>query len=166
MILRAPEATTEATTEAMTEADEGIGYDYRCCVCGEVLPYHPAFCVEHDCPHCGASLWCFQRNQIQPIGLDASIVLEALPGRTPALEDIDRLTRALLASHHELHVTIELSALEIVNSALVAMLVLLNKRLRAAGGSLRLCGLTPVVREIFSRFKLNTLFEIVDEACV
>ena len=135
---------------------ESIGCDFRCCVCGEVLPYHPVFCVDHDCPSCGSSVWCFQREH------GDGVVLEVLPGRTPALEDIDRLTQTLLHSHNVPHVTVDLSALDIVNSALVAMLVLLNKRIRAAGGTLQLCELTPVVREIFYRFKLDTFFDIVE----
>ncbi len=152
MVLHAPEATLAI--------EEGNGSDFRCCVCGEVLPYHPAFCVDPDCPHCGSALWCFQRDHSD------SIILEVLAGRTPSLDDIDCLTRTLFRSYHEPQVTVDLSALDIVNSALVAMLVLLNKRLRAAGGTLRLCGLNPVIREIFSRFKLNTLFEIEEDACV
>jgi anti-anti-sigma factor len=134
--------------------------DLRCCVCGAVLPYHPVFSVDHDCPACGSSIWCFQRDN------GDEVILEVLPERTPALEDIDRLLQSLLRSRDVPHVTIDLSALDIVNSALVAMLVLMNKRIRAAGGTLRLCELTPVVLEIFRRFKLHTLFDIVDHASV
>jgi anti-anti-sigma factor len=148
MVFLAPVATTEPA-----ERNE---FDFCCCVCGEVLPYHPVFCVDHDCPSCGSSVWCFQREHFD------EVVLEVLPGRAPALEDINRLTQTLLKSHNVPHVTVDLSALDIVNSALVAMLVLLNKRVRAAGGTLQLCGLNPVVHEIFCRFKLDTLFDIAE----
>ena len=141
---------------AVIESAESNGCDFRCCVCGNILPYHPVFSVDHECPDCGSSVWCFQRDHSD------EVVLEVLPGRTPALEDIDRLTQRLLQARGVPHVTIDLSALDIVNSALVAMLVLLNKRIRAAGGTLRLCELGPVVREIFYRFKLDTLFDIVE----
>lgn len=136
------------------------GCDFRCCVCGHFLPYHPVFSLDHECPECGASIWCFQREN------GHEVILEVLPGRTPALEDIDRLLQSLLQSRDVPCVMIDLSALEIVNSALVAMLVLMNKRIRAAGGTLRLCELSPVVLEIFRRFKLHTLFDIVEHACV
>jgi anti-anti-sigma factor len=132
--------------------------EFRCCVCGHALPFHPVFSVDHDCPECGSSIWCFQRDN------DDEIILEVLPGRTPALEDIDRLLHSLLGSRQPVHVTIDLSALEIVNSALVAMLVLMNKRIRSAGGTLCLSDLSPVVLDIFRRFKLHTLFDIVDHA--
>lgn len=150
MVLLAPIATSELA--------ESNVCGFHCCVCGEALPYHPVFCVDRNCPNCGSSVWCFQRNHCD------DVILEVLPGRTPALEDIDRLTHSLLQSHSAPHVTVDLSALDIINSALVAMLVLLNKRIRAAGGSLQLCELSPVVREIFCRFKLDTLFEIVEHA--
>lgn len=139
------------------EAESGVS-EFRCCVCGHVLPFHPVFSVDHDCPECGSAIWCFQRDN------GDEVILEVLPGRTPALEDIDRLLYSLLGSRHVLHVTIDLSALEIVNSALVAMLVLMNKRIHAAGGTLRLSDLSPVVLDIFRRFKLHTLFEIVEHA--
>ena len=140
----------------MNEAAEINGCDFRCCVCGHILPYHPVFSVDHECPDCGSPGWCFQRDH------SGEVSLEVLPGRSPALEDIDRLTRSLLRSRDAPHVTMDLSALDIINSALVAMLVLLNKRIRAAGGTFQLSGLGPVVREIFYRFKLDTLFDIAE----
>ena len=136
----------------------GNGSDLRCCVCGLVLPYHPVFCVEHDCPDCGSTVWCFQRDN------GDEVILEVLPGRTPTSGDIDRLLHSLRSSHDVMHVTVDLSALDIISSGLVAMLVLLNKRIRAEGGTLRLCDLSPVVIEIFRRFKLHTLFDIVEHA--
>jgi len=143
--------------ESVIECD---ACDFRCCVCGAVLPYHPIFSIDRDCPACGASIWCFQRDK------GDEVILEVLPERTPALEDIDRLVRSLMRSRDVPRVTIDLSSLDIVNSALVAMLVLMNKRIRAAGGTLRLCELTPIVLEIFRRFKLHTLFEIVEQPSV
>lgn len=131
---------------------------HRCCVCGHLLPYHPVFCDDHECPQCGSTIWCFQRrNGSEPI-------LEVLPGRTPTTEELDRLVRALSQQGPAIRVTIDLSSLDIISSGLVAMLVLLNKRIRVLGGSLRLCDLSPVVWDIFRRFKLDTLFEITERA--
>jgi anti-anti-sigma regulatory factor len=44
----------------------------------------------------------------------------------------------------------------------VARLVSLNKRLRSAGNSLAVCGLRPVVREVFHRLRLATILTIAD----
>jgi len=129
---------------------------YRCCVCGHVLPYHPAFSADDACLECGSLLWCVQRDN------GGEVPLEVLPGRTPSVEDIASLCHSLLARDVVPHVIVDLSALDVINSALVAMLVLLNKRLHAAAGTLQLTGLSEVVREVFFRFKLDSLFDIVE----
>jgi anti-anti-sigma regulatory factor len=146
-----------AVPTAVNDLGEANGYDspYRCCVCGHVLPFHPAFSLDSACPACDGLLWCCQRNG------GGEVMLEVVPGRTPSVEDIDNLSHALLSRDLVPHVIVDLSALDIVSSALVAMLVLLNKRLHAASGTLQLCGLSEVVREIFYRFKLDSLFEII-----
>jgi anti-sigma B factor antagonist len=55
---------------------------------------------------------------------------------------------------------LDLSALDFVTTSVVARLVSLNKRLRAIGGRLVLCELTPIVREAFHRFRLDSILEI------
>lgn len=134
----------------------GYGSSYRCCVCGHVLPFHPAFSLDVSCPDCDALLWCFQCDRF------GEVVFEVVPGRTPSVEDIESLSHALLSRDIVPHVIVDLSALDLISSALVAMLVLLNKRMRAAAGTLQLCGLNVVVREVFYRFKLDSLFEIIE----
>ena len=143
---------------AVNDVGESNGFDspYRCCVCGHVLPYHPAFSVDVACPECDSLLWCVQRDHT------GEVVLEVLPGRTPSVEDIESLSHALLSGDIVPHVIVDLSAFDLINSALVAMLVLLNKRIHAAAGTLQLSGLNEVVREVFFRFKLDSLFEIVE----
>ncbi len=143
---------------AVNDLGESNGFDspYRCCLCGRVLPYHPAFSVDVACPECDSLLWCVRRDSV------GEVVLEVVPGRTPSVEDIELLSHALLSGDIVPHVIVDLSGLDLINSALVAMLVLLNKRIHAAAGTLKLSGLSELVREIFFRFKLDSLFEIVE----
>jgi ABC-type transporter Mla MlaB component len=147
-----------AVPTAVNDLGESNGYDssYRCCACGHMLPFHPAFSSDAACPECNALLWCCQRDD------DGEMVLEVVPGRTPSVEDIESLSHLLLSRDLVPHVIVDLSALDLVNSALVAMLVLLNKRIHAAAGTLQLCGLNEVVREVFYRFKLDGIFEIIE----
>lgn len=142
----------------VNDSRETNGYEspYRCCVCHRVLPVHPAFSSDPACSECDALLWCCQRDG------DGEVVLEVVPGRTPTVEDIQSLSHSLLARDIVPHVVVDLSALDVVSSALVAMLVLLNKRIRAAAGTLQLSGLNEVVREVFHRFKLDSLFDIIE----
>jgi anti-anti-sigma factor len=143
---------------AVNEVGERNGFDspYHCCVCGHVLPYHPTFSSDAACPECDSLLWCVQRDN------GSEVILEVVPGRTPAVEDIESLSHSLLSRDIVPHVIVDLSGLDLISSALVAMLVLLNKRIHAAAGTLQLCGLNDVVREVFFRFKLDSLFEIVE----
>jgi anti-anti-sigma factor len=126
---------------------------YQCAVCGTALPYHPVFFEDH-CPKCGFLLWCYRRSQ------NGFVILEVIPGRTPELEDLDRMVCSLLQSSSIQRVVLDLSALDFVTTSLVARLVSLNKRIRAAGGRLVLCELTPIVCEAFRRFRLDTILEI------
>jgi anti-anti-sigma regulatory factor len=56
-----------------------------------------------------------------------------------------------------------LSALETVNSGLVAALVVLSKRIRSGGGRFILCGMRALVRDVFRRLHLNRALEIADD---
>jgi len=49
---------------------------------------------------------------------------------------------------------------EYMSSAVLGMLVTLNKKVLAAGGKLVLCGIDPQIREVFEITKLDKLFVI------
>jgi anti-anti-sigma regulatory factor len=126
-------------------------------VCGSVLPCHPLF-LPHDvpCPHCGAYLWCCQRLH------DEAVVLDALSRPSPSPEEIEQLGTTLVASGSGRPIVFNLSELETVTSTFLARLIALSKRLRSAGSRLILCEATPVVSAVLHRFRLDSLFEIVE----
>jgi anti-sigma B factor antagonist len=130
---------------------------YRCPVCGNTLPFQPALPrFDAPCTECGAYLWCRQRAS------DEELILDAMPGRTPEIWDVERLVEALVQSGRIARVIFNMSALDFVSSSLVARLVALNRRIQAAGGKLILCGMHPVVLEIFERVRLDRAFHIVE----
>jgi anti-anti-sigma factor len=89
------------------------------------------------------------------------VVLEAVSGRAPEPWEVARVVDSL-GRHGTLdRVTLDLSQLEIINSSFLAALVATKKRLQASGCTLFLCGLQPIVCEIFDRLRLNKLFDIV-----
>jgi anti-sigma B factor antagonist len=49
---------------------------------------------------------------------------------------------------------------EYMSSAVLGMLVTLNKKIQAAGGKLVLCNIDPQIREVFEITKLDKLFVI------
>lgn len=57
---------------------------------------------------------------------------------------------------------LDLSLVTIVGSSMLGKLVTLNKKVKSAGGTLRLCGIPPQLYEVFAITKLNTLLAIYD----
>jgi anti-anti-sigma factor len=89
------------------------------------------------------------------------VVLEAVSGRAPEPWEVERVVDSL-GRHGTLdRVTVDLSKLEIINSSFLAALVGMTKRLQGSGCTLLLCGLRPIVREIFDRLHFERLFDIV-----
>jgi anti-sigma B factor antagonist len=89
-------------------------------------------------------------------------VIELLPDRVPEPDDIERLADSLVGSKNINRVVLDLSSLDIVNSLLLARLILLNKRVQASKGRPRLTGLSPMVSEILHSMRVDTLFDISD----
>lgn len=108
-------------------------------------------------------MWCRKRM------VGDAVVLQAIAGRTPEHAHVIRLCESLVACGGSPRVIVDLSELEIVNSAFVARLVSLNKRIRAAKGKLVLCGMHHIlVWDAFFGSNLHTVFDISeneDAAC-
>lgn len=134
---------------------------YRCPVCDVMLAAEPALpTYDPPCPDCGCRLWCRKRK------VGDVFVLSVLPDRTPELADIERLVESLERSSRVLRVVVDLSDLDIINSAMMARLISIKRRVLDARGKLMLCGLSPYVQTVFARTRIESLFEIVDTAMV
>jgi len=55
---------------------------------------------------------------------------------------------------------LDFSAVDLVSSALLGKLILLQRRVDATGGKLRLCEMSSVVRSVFKTSNLDRLFAI------
>jgi anti-anti-sigma factor len=88
------------------------------------------------------------------------VVLEAVSGRAPEPWELVKVIQTLARQGPHDRVTVDLSKLEMINSSFLAALVGMKKRLDASGCTLVLCGLNPIVAEIFDRLRLNRLFDI------
>jgi anti-anti-sigma factor len=140
------------------DADHLEQLSYQCPVCGNPLPHlAPAPPFDAPCSECGSVLWC--RRRVSP----EHLVLEALPSGTPEPWQVEQVVESLLSSGRASRVVLDLSHLNYVSSSFVARLVTMNRRIRATGGRLVLCGLHPVAYEIFQQFRLDKLFEILPE---
>ena len=133
-------------------ADEIV---YRCPVCGHGLPFEPSVPrFDAPCSECGGHIWCRRRVRT------GDTVLEVLPGRTPEPWDVEQVVDALVKHGAAARVFLDLSKLDSVDSAFVARLLSMSKRIRSSAGRLLLCGMRPVVREMFDHLRLDKAFEI------
>ncbi len=57
---------------------------------------------------------------------------------------------------------LDFSAVEFLSSAALNKLIILDKKVKAKGGQLKLCSMIPEIREVFVITRLNQLFDIVD----
>lgn len=60
-------------------------------------------------------------------------------------------------------VVLDFSNVEYLSSAALGKLITMDKKVKAAGGKLRLCSIRPDIYEVFAITKLNKLFDIRDD---
>ena len=59
---------------------------------------------------------------------------------------------------------VDLSEVAVMNSSALGVIILAYDRLQKEGGALALCGLCPILEELFLRMHLNELFPVVKTA--
>jgi len=55
---------------------------------------------------------------------------------------------------------LDLSAVEVINSSGLGVLLLMHDSLSRKNGKMILCGLNPLLKELFNRMKLNDIFHV------
>ncbi len=131
---------------------------YYCPVCGAELTAEaepPRY--DAPCHVCRSLLWCRKRM------INGIVTLDVIPGRTPEHAEVIRLAESLARSGRVPRVLVDLSRFELLSSAFVSRLVMLNKGVRRANGRLVLCGLRRFVRDTFVRTRLDTIIEVFDD---
>ena len=126
----------------------------KCPVCAAKLGVEVLRFGETACPSCGHVVW-FEKRVIGDV-----IVLDVLSGTVAINTDIDRVSKALLPEGGVPKVILNLANLKFISSAFVAGMIALQKRVRAAGGRLILCGMHAIVRETLHGARLDTFFDI------
>ena len=126
-----------------------------CSVCGHTFP-HPweQLACAVPCAVCGAVPWCRLTRQ------DGCVVVEPVPGRTPDAEEIDWLVETHVRWSERQNVVCDLAALDLLESALVARLVLLHRRVKSTQHRLLLRGVGPLAREELAILNLDRVLEL------
>ena len=143
----------------MTTASEApLDTPNQCSVCGrEVFP--DAFQTPGDapCSHCGHLSW-FHKQETGDC-----IILNLIADLDLENADLDRVAGLVIQSAPAAHIVLNMSNVEFVSSTFLGRLLAMQKRVDAAQGKLVLCGMNPVVREIFQVTKLETFFHFSDD---
>lgn len=109
------------------------------------------------CPHCQHFLWFLSRCS------HGMTVLTFLPGLMSGSEAMDRVQEVYQAVTPASRVILNLSRMRLVSSMFLGMLVALQKRVAAAKGTLKLCGLNSETRDVFRLSKLDWVFDIYED---
>ena len=67
---------------------------------------------------------------------------------------------ALVESENRGSILLNFSDVEFLSSAAMGKLITLDKKVKAAGGKLKLCNIRPQIYEVIAITKLNNLFDI------
>ena len=95
-----------------------------------------------------------KQNGVTVVDVDGQLIV----GNRQELKDL--VQRALEAG--ERRILIDFSRTGYIDSSGLGALVSISKRIREAGGELRLAGLNDDLRSLFELTKLDTLFQISD----
>ncbi|MCH5376279.1 MAG: STAS domain-containing protein [Planctomycetes bacterium] len=128
----------------------------RCPVCDAKLGVEVLRFGETVCSNCGHVVWFEKRCS------NGVVILDVLSGTVAINTDIDRVSKILVLEGSVPNIVLNLSSLKFISSAFVAGMIALQKRVRAAGGRLILCGMHPIVRETLHGARLDTFFDIHD----
>ena len=76
------------------------------------------------------------------------------------IQELGRELARLVEVEKRMRLLLDFSAVEFLSSAALGKLITLDKKVKAAGGTLKLCSIQPEIYEVFMITKLNRLFEI------
>ncbi len=94
--------------------------------------------------------------------LSEHVLLVTLPAEAPSGKELETMVRSA-GSNADCDVIVDFSLAEILSSAMVCNLLLLERRLGAAGHQLILCSVPPNIASVFTRIGLHKLFRFADD---
>jgi anti-sigma B factor antagonist len=79
------------------------------------------------------------------------------------IEELGREMFHLIDAPNRGRLLLNFSSVEFLSSAALGKLLLLEKKVKARSGTLKLCNIRPEIYEVFKITKLNRLFEIKED---
>jgi anti-sigma B factor antagonist len=69
---------------------------------------------------------------------------------------------SLVDDDHRQKIVLDFTNVEYLSSAALGKLITMDKKVKAAGGKLRLCAIRSDIKEVFKITRLDKLFQIID----
>jgi len=138
-----------------SQSKDADGSSNECTVCGHDLFADPLEASENaSCSNCGHLDWF--HTQV----LDDAVIINLMHDMKLETAEIERVGEFLVRSREVPSIIVNFHNVDFVSSTFLNRLILLRKSVQAADGKLTLCGLNPVMQEIFEACRLNTLFDM------
>lgn len=108
-------------------------------------------------------------NEFECIELNSVDDVAVVRIKDPKVMDPSRIEKmgsellSLVGDEHAGNVLINFENVNFFSSAAINKLIVLEKRIRARGGQIRLSNLRPEVRDLFSYTNLDSMFQIKDK---
>jgi len=80
-----------------------------------------------------------------------------------AIEELGGELFALVENENRKNLLLNFTGVEFLSSAALNKLIILDKKVKASGGRLKMCHVRPEIAEIFAITRLDRLFDIRDE---
>lgn len=77
-----------------------------------------------------------------------------------AIEELGEELFGLVETDHRKSLLLNFTGVEFLSSAALNKLIILDKKVKASGGRMRICELRPEIAEIFAITRLDKLFDI------
>ena len=130
----------------------------RCPACGtEVAVELLNSAGDMPCPHCRRLLWFLRKYA------SGAVILTFLPGLMSGWEAMERVQEVQDAVADSSRLVLNLSRMRLESSMFLGMLVVLYRRMVAASGTVKLCGLHPDTLDVFRVTKLDRIFAIYED---
>ena len=79
------------------------------------------------------------------------------------IQELGQELFGLVEGENRSKLLLNFSGVDFLSSSALGKLITLDKKVKAAGGMLKLCRIRPEIYEVFAITKLNRLFDIKDE---
>lgn len=103
---------------------------------------------------------CIELSNVDGIAV-AKLIDEKIMD-TDRIQTLNQELMSLAEAPENKRILVNLENVRFLSSAAISKLIVLNKRLKGVGGTIKICNVQPEVREVFTITQLDQIFDIMD----